>query len=190
MRILRWLLILLAALWLVGELAVVPFAESRIEQRVAERNPGVGSVKADIGSFPVATRLVLTGRINKLDVTLDRVVRQRLTFAQVRFELTGIELDRGSILRRETRVSAIDTGRVTATIDGGALASVFGRVINLSDVTVRVRGRVLAIGPASVSIASDLLPCEPQARVEGDSVILTCTFDEVPQAVLEAAQRG
>lgn len=189
MRKLRFVLIVLIVLWVLGELAVVPIAEGRIEQTVAERNPGVGTVQANIGSFPVATRLVLTGQVDSLDVTLDRVVRQRLIFAEIRFDLSGIEVDRGSIIRRQTRVTAIDEGTIIARIDGGALAAIAGRAFSLSGVTVQVRGRVLSFGPASVQLSSDLFPCDPQARVEGESVIVTCTIHDVPEAVLEAAQR-
>src|SRR5688572_8807940 len=89
-RIFRLLLVILALLWLVGELAAVPIAEGRVEQRVAELNRDAANVSANIDSFPLVSRLVFAGRVNEVTVTLERVARARLTFAEVRFELSDI----------------------------------------------------------------------------------------------------
>jgi len=182
--------IVLGGLWLVGEMAAVPFAERQIEQRVAERNREAATVRADIDSFPLVSRLLFTGRVNEVDVTLDRVVRRRLTFAEVRFELAGLDVDRAALIRGDARVTAIDRGTISATIDAGALSAILGRVLEAVGANVRVSGRTLLVGPASFQIPSDLMPCEPEARVEGEQVIVSCTIDEFPEALLEAAQNG
>lgn len=190
MRKLRIALMVLAGLWLVAELASIPVAERAIERRVAERNRDVATVQADIDSFPLVSRLLLTGGVREVTITLDRVVRQNLTFAEVRFELAGIEVDRAAILRQDARITAIERGTVTATIDVDALSAALGRIVSLAGADVRVRGRALVIGPASVQITSDLLPCDPEARADGEQVIVSCTIHEVPQALLAATQRG
>src|SRR5687768_11051203 len=182
--------IVLGGLWLVGEIAAVPFAERQVEQRVAERNRDAATVRADINSFPLVSRLLFTGRVNEVDVTLDRVVRSRLTFAEVRFALAGLEVDRAALIRGEARVTAIDRGTITATVDLDGLSSLLGRALEAVGANVRVSGRALLVGPASFPIPSDLMPCTPQARVEGEQVIVSCTIDEFPEALLEAAQNG
>jgi hypothetical protein len=182
--------IVLGGLWLVGEIAAVPFAERQVEQRVAERNRDAATVRADINSFPLVSRVLFTGRVNEADVTLDRVVRSRLTFAEVRFELAGLEVDRAALIRGEARVTAIDRGTITATIDGGALSGLAGRALEAVGADVRISGRALLVGPASFQIPSDLLPCDPEARVDDGRVIVSCTIDEFPETLLEAAQNG
>lgn len=182
--------IVLGALWLVAEIAAVPFAERQIEQRAAERNRDAATVRADIDSFPLVSRLLLTGRVNEVDVTLDRVVRRRLTFAEVRFALAGLDVDRAALIRGDARVTAIDRGTITATIDAGALSAVVGRALEAVGANVRISGRTLVVGPATFQIPSDLMPCAPDVRVDDEQVIVSCTIDEFPEALLEAAQNG
>jgi hypothetical protein len=153
---------------------------------VAELNRDAANVSASIDSFPLVSRLVFTGRVNDVTVTLEQVARARLTFAEVRFELSGIEVDRASIFQRDPRVTAIDRGTITAIIDAGVL----GQAASALGLEARVRGRTLVVGPASFPLPSDLLPCEPEARAEGEQVIVSCTINEVPEGLLEAAQSG
>lgn len=184
LRKLRFVLILVAGLWLVGELAAIPVADRLIEQRVAERSRGIASVHATVGTFPVVARLVITGRVNSVTVTLDRVERLNLTFAQVRFDLEGAHIDRGALLRREARITAVERGTVTAIVDLGGLPPGVARLGR----NVRVRSRTLLLGPTSFSLSFDILPCDPDARFANDQVILSCTIRDVPPALLDAAQ--
>lgn len=182
--LIRFGLIALVALWLVGEFAAVPVAERVIEQEVKTRYHDAASVEADIDSFPMVARVALTGKIGKLTITLNRIARQTVTFADVRFELSGIVVDRSATLRGDPRVKAIDKGAVTATIEAAALEG----IPSLTGVDVRMNGRVLNAGPASVVIDRELMPCPPQARVDGNRIILSCEVDEVPESLLETAQ--
>jgi hypothetical protein len=184
MRLLRFVIIALAGLWLVGEIAVIPFAESRIEREVADRTRDAAAVKAKLSSFPLASRVLVTGKVPNLTVTLERVARQALTFAEVRFEVFGIHVDRTAILRGQARISDIDRGTVRATIELGAL----GRIASLAGVEARIEGRTLRVGGVTAAIAEDLVPCAPDARIEDQRVILSCTVDEVPDILLESVQ--
>lgn len=189
MRKLFVVLVVLGALWLGVELAAIPVAEGQIEQRIAERNREAATVQAEIDSFPLLTRLFTGGRIRKATITLDSVARRELTFAELRFELDGIEVDRAAIFRRDARITAIDRGRVTATIDAGAISAAVGRTVSLTGLDVRTSGNRLLVGPVSFALASDVLPCDPEARVEGERIVVSCTFEQVPQALLANAQR-
>lgn len=185
MRLIRWLVLALVGLWLIGEVAAIPIAERLIEQEVTRRYRDAATIEADIDSFPVVARLLATEKVNRLTVTLDRVARQTITFAEVRFEFSGLVVDRSAMLGGNPRVREIDRGSVTATIDAGAL----GGIASLTGVEVRVIGRTLHAGEVAVAIERELVPCPPQARVEGDRVVLTCEIDEVPETLLDAAQR-
>lgn len=186
MRLIRWLVLALVGLWLVGEFAAIPIAERVIEQEVSARYRDAASVNADIGSFPLVARVLATEKVGRLTVTLERIARQTITFAEVRFELTGIVVDRSALLRGDPRVKEIDRGVVTATIDVPALEG----IPSLGAADVRVDGRTLRAGPAAIEIDKELVPCSPQARVEGDRIILSCEIDEVPESLLDAAQRS
>jgi hypothetical protein len=187
MRMLRRLVLLLVVLWVVVEIAAIPVANRMIEEQVAAQTRGVASVKASVGTFPVVARFVLTGKISRVGVTLVRVARAALTFTEVRFDLSGVELDRGRLLKnRQAHITAVDTATITATLDTSALPP---RLAGAVARNVRISGRTLLLGPASFQLASDILPCSPSAHVVGSSVILTCTIDHVPPALLETAQR-
>jgi len=185
-RILRALIVLLVALWLVGEIVAIPVADHLIEQQVSARTNNVAAVHARVGSFPVVARYVVTGKVKTVSVTLDRVTRVALTFATIRFDLSGVSIDRSALLKGKGRITAIDRGTITATIDVGALRA---RVARFVESDVRVSGRTLVIGPESFRLSSDVLPCDPSERIEGDRIILSCTINEVPPALLEEAQR-
>ena len=178
-RWIRRLLLLAVVLGVIGELLLIPFAEARIEKKVAESTRDTTAVKADIDSFPLATGVLLTGEVRKLTVTLDRVSRLSTRFASVAFEVKGIEVDRPAILQGRAKIRSIDSGRVIATLELGAL----GRLASLVGVDVSMTGRTLHAGPVDIEIPRDLVPCDPQSRVEEDKIILTCTVTELPEVL-------
>ena len=185
MRLLRLLVVLLALAWLVGEIAAIPVADRMLEQEVSAHTRGVAGVKASVGTFPIVTRFVLTGRVSRATVTLDRVTRLALRFTEVRFDLSGVALDRARLLRsRQARITAVDRATITATVDTGALPPQAAAISR----NVHVSGRTLLLGSASFTLSSDILPCSPDAHVIGNDVILSCTIDHVPPALLETAQ--
>jgi hypothetical protein len=112
-------------------------------------------------------------------VTLERVTRIRVSFASVAFRVNGIAVDRGAILQGRAKIRSIDSGTVTARLELGAL----GRLASLAGVDVRVEGRTLRAGPVSIQIAQDIVPCDPVARVEDDTIVLTCTITELPEVL-------
>lgn len=185
MRLFRYLIILLAGGWLVGEIALIPLANGRIESEVANRTRDAANVNASIGSFPVATRVLVTGKVSKLSVTLERIARQALTYAEVEYDVAGIAVDRPAILQGKVKINSIDSGTVTATIDAGAL----GGIASLAGVDVRVDGRTLHVAGRALALDQELIPCQPTARIEGEQVLLTCTLEEVPDILLEAVQQ-
>lgn len=182
-------LIGLVGLWVVAEVAIIPaYAAREVERQVEARTGDVASVEADLDSFPLATRLMLTGRINRATITLDRAVRQNITYATVRFELDGIQMDRNSLFS-DPRVTAIDEGRIEAVIDLSTLSPLLGRASAVLGEQVRIEGGRFFVGRFSAEIARDLIPCDPDGRVEGTNAILTCTIHDVPEVLLKEAQR-
>jgi hypothetical protein len=172
-KLLRRLVVWVAALWLIAEVLAIPVSNRIIASQVAARTRDATAVHASIGSFPVIARVFFMQRVNSVSVTLDRVTGQRIPFTQVRFDVKGVGVDRARLLQGKLRVTSIDSGTVTATLDlPGPVASV-----------VHVTGRTLMLGPIAVAIRSDLIPCSPDARVEGQQVILSCSFTDVPNVL-------
>jgi hypothetical protein len=188
MRKLLIVLVALATLWVVAEIAVIPaMAESEVEKQVSRRTQDVAEVEADIDSFPLATGVLLTGRIREATITLGRAVRQNVTYATVRFEMSGIQLDRATLFN-DPRITAIDHGTVVAEIDLNSLSPLLGRISERIGADVEISGGSFSVGGFSAQFAQDFLPCEPDGRVEGGRVILSCTIDDVPEILLERAQ--
>jgi hypothetical protein len=131
----------------------------------------------------------VTGKARKVTITLDDVARQAVTFATVSFALEGIAIDRATIVQGNPRITDIDRGTITATIDLGSVGGVLGRIADAVGLRPQMSGRTLHIGSAAVPISSDLFPCSPEAAIEDRTITLSCTIDEVPEALIEAAQR-
>lgn len=199
-------LVLLAAVGAAEALAP-PFVEARVEDQVRERTRGVTGVRADVGSFPLVTRVLLTGEVSSLTVHLEEVARQRLRVVDVAVSMRGIALDRGALLGGEVEVTGIDRGALTASIPEEALASALGVPVTLgpdqvsataggqevtADLTVEGTDLVLAGAAgldARVALPADILPCTPDVDVTADAVELSCLFEEVPDVLVRAATR-
>lgn len=210
------LLLLLALAGLVAltaaEVVVPPRIEQGVEERVAAEVREAASVDADLRSFPVVARVLATGRIERLVVTLEDVARTELRIAEVRVDVTGIEVSRRALIDGEVDLEHVEGASLSATITeddleealpgnvadlqllpGRAEVGVAGRTVG-SDVAVRDGRVVFDLGPLpDVGVAlpgPDLFPCLLQGEVVGGAVQLSCTLDEVPDyllARLEAA---
>lgn len=187
-------LVLVAALAVVVELVAPPLAESRLEQRARERSGQVAGVRADIDSFPMVTRLLLTERLRSLTITLDEVAGQQMTFTTVSFELQRVRLEREALLAGDVRVRDIDTGVVTAELDAGALGQALGAPVLIEPDGITIGGRDVPLPGAGGEDASplpdvdlpnlplpdELIPCEPDVEVADGRLRLSCRIDTVP----------
>lgn len=184
MRPIRFL-VLLAVVWFAVELAAIPFAGRLLAQQIRTRSRGIADVEASVGMFPVVTRFVAAGRVESVVVTLERVARLSLTFTEVRFDLDGVEVDRAALLGQKVRITHIDAGRVTATIDLSALPP---RVASATARSVRVTGRSLVLGPVRFQLSAELFPCDPEVRQLGNQIIASCELRDAPPVLLDAAE--
>lgn len=187
-------LVLLLALAALGvELIAPQLAASSIEDHVRTQTEGVVGVSADVGPFPVVTRLLATERVGRLGVTLDEVAAQQLTFTSVRLELTGVELDRNELLDGNVRVRGMQGGQATAVLDVNALTDALGVPVRVEDgrlftevagTEVEVpldEGGALSLPGLSAIALPDLVSCtDVTAVVEDDRVQLSCTLHDIP----------
>lgn len=186
-------LLLLAVLGV--ELVAPRLAADAIEEHVRERTDGLVGVSAEVGTFPVVARLLATRKVSRLDVSLDEVAGQQLSFAEVRFALEGVTLDRDALLGGAVRVHDVDGGRVTAVIDVNAIAEALGVPVRLEgdtlvaevagsriEVPLALEGRGLRLPAGLPPLAlPELVPCAPtETEVREDRIELSCEVTGVP----------
>ena len=202
-------LVALIGLLGVGDVFAKGFAEGELAAKVESSVDGSAGVDADIDSFPFVGRLLVSGEVPELELRVDELSGRSLELTEVFVRLEGVVLDKSNLTKGEAEVKSIDRGHVEMTITASALdaivpdevelalddgrlsAEVRGRSVDI-ELTVSERGElVLRIPPfPSVTIAlpgSTLFPCRPDAELTGDEVHLTCSFDEVPPALLRVA---
>lgn len=193
-KLLVGLLVLTAVLALAVELVAPVLAGNRIEEQVREQTQEAAGVDADVGTFPVVTRLLATERVQRVTVTLEEVAHQQITFATVRYELRGLRLDRDALLRGDVRVTGMEGGEVTAEIEPGALTDALGVPVEITDgrlsaagvdaeVGPEVQGRSLVLptgGLPGVDLPEDLIPCQPEPSINEDRVRVSCALQDVP----------
>lgn len=210
MRLLLLLVLAGLVVLIAAEVVVPPRIEQGVEERVAAQVPEASSVDATLRSFPVVARILATGQIDHLVVTLDDVDRPEVRIASVRVDTWGIEVSRRALLDGEVDLEHIDRGALTATITEGDLEEILpGDVAELrllpgraevtvagqtlgSDVTVREGRMVFDLGPLrDVGVAlpgREFFPCPLQGEVVSGAVRLSCTLDEVPQYLVRRLQ--
>lgn len=188
------------------ELVAPAVVEARIEERVRERTREVAGVSADVDSFPVVTRLLVTGRIRHMTLTLDRLVSQRVTFATVRLTVEGLELDRDVLLRQqEIELRDMETGVLTAELTAEVLSDLVGAPVELRPGQVSVtlggtavpaqpeiRDRTLRLGgrritALSVTLPEELESCTPDLVVQRGRMLLSCRLQELPSLLRDAS---
>lgn len=187
----RILILLLVAAGVAVELVAPSFVEARIERRVQANFDGAVAVEADIDSFPMVTRALLTGEVGELTVRLDEVSGQALPFNRVALTLRGVQLERSALVRGEAQIEGLDEGEAVAEVDLEALAAAAGVPVDpaaLEGARVRQGHLELTVGgaPVRIGVPVGALPCEPDGAVEGGRLVLRCTFTEVPPILVRA----
>ncbi|MDQ4144649.1 MAG: DUF2993 domain-containing protein [Actinomycetota bacterium] len=191
MRKLVIFLVVLVILLGIGEFFATNLAEEEIEQRIGKK---VGArTQAEIDSFPLVTRTLLTEEIDRLTVTLTDVDYEEIHFDTLRIEASGIEVPRARLLDRKLRPKRIDSGTVSAFISTTSLEEATGIAIPALDpgnVSARLDGGTLTlevsgVPPFNVSVPQEALPCSATGRVVENGVRLACNVDGIPDIVLQ-----
>ena len=205
-------MVAVVALYGVLDTAAKGMAEDKIAERAEAAAGGRASATADVDSFPFVFKLLASGNAGDISLHVTDVVTPALSFAAVDVELSGVVLDKGKLLgQRKAVVTDIDSGTLTLGIDGAQVSKALRNVpvtITGGRVEVQVAGQARvanvslgAGGSIRVSVPSGpsvnipvprtaLGQCEASAlRVDDDRIELSCTFTEVPPALLAVAQR-
>jgi hypothetical protein len=195
------LVVLLAA----GDVAARRYAESRVEQQINDREPGSAST-VHISSFPFVARLGLLGRVEKTTAHVSHVNVGSFILDEVDLTVTGVKLDRSQLVHGHVSVQGIRSGTVRAVMsehtvdqvlrlpvtfgDGSVQLSAGGVTLSATVTVVDNQLRLSAAGrDLSVPIPElPVLPCVADAVVEPGRLVLSCSFHQVPAALVQAAK--
>ena len=196
-----------------ADLFVKGMAEGEVAAKVERSVEGAAGVEADIDSFPFLGRLLVSGEVPELELRVDEITGRSLAITDMVVRMEGVVLDRSRLTSGKAEVTDIDRGSVELTIDAGALAravpaevqlsltggrlsaTVRGRAIASVELTVNEQGALVLQIPPLPAVAigipgNTLLPCRPDVALVEDQVHLRCEFDEVPEALLAAANQA
>jgi hypothetical protein len=202
-------LVVLVLVLVVADFLARSYVERQVETAAASELEGVGSVEAEVGSFPFVPRLAASGEVSSFTLHMEDVVDQNVELAELTVDVDGIELDRGALFGdSRVEITDVDQATVSAVIDESVLddfAEQFGVDVRLvpggvevsalgqtATVDARIENRELVIDAAGlVSIrfplpSTDVVPCDFSAEILDGRVEVTCTSDELPPRLVEA----
>lgn len=187
-------------------------AADKIAERAEAAAGGQAEASADIDSVPFLLKLLTSGDAGDISVTVEDVTTAQVDLARVTLDLRGVRLDKGRLLSdRKAEVTDIGSGTLTVRFDANAVTKALGgRVpITVQDgrVQATVAGRtitaevrmatpravlvsVAGVGEATIPVPQTSLVSCPSGdvAVDGDEIRVSCTLEEVPPALLRAAQ--
>jgi hypothetical protein len=205
----KLLLVILAAvvaLFVLGDVAAKHFAESAIADQIHGHVKGIGSVDASIHSFPFVGRLVVQGKVPRLDLTLTDVTGHGVDVARLDVDARDIELDRSALVgSNHAKINGIRTMTVTATISeatvralaradvhllaGRATVTVAGQTVDATATAENGHLRFAAERLPAITVPipdASLLPCQVTVALVPGALKLSCTSSTLPQLVIDA----
>lgn len=206
------ILLVLVALLVVGDITARSVAEGKVVAAIESSSKGAVGAEAEITGFPFVPSLLAAGNVRRIQVRIDELRQEKLSFTNVVVDLEGVVLDRDLLLSGKAEVRDIDRGTVALDLHAGALGRLLGEVVTIAngEVSVTVRGRTVKaglrvvdgpaleidpenIGGPPIRIAlpvGTVMPCEPNVLFMQEHVRLSCTFTDVPPALLKAVSQG
>ncbi len=208
MRKLLVLTVVVVALLVVADLAARQVAEEQIAERVAATEEVRGQARVEIASFPFLGRLLASGTVTDLAVSVDDVRAEEVRFATVAVDLDEVRVSRDELVSG-WRVVLQDVGRGTARADisqeelsrlldlpvtveqGRARVRVGGRQVTA---TASVRDNVLRLTVAGVQAPAlriprlPLVPCVADVELLPGRVRLSCELERVPPELVGRIQ--
>jgi hypothetical protein len=195
-----FLLGVVAAVLVGGDVAARGFVSATVEHRAQQEAPSGSSVSASVGGFPFLPPLLLGGDVSRASVHVENLKAQALLFSSVAIDLHGVHLDRGRLINdRKARITKIDHGTIRAVVTEAALSdALHGVPVTMSPGELRVAGaRVspraaggkLVIGAFAVP-STDYMPCVSDFSINEGEMELSCQIHAVPPALLDAVEHS
>ncbi|HET9444124.1 MAG TPA: LmeA family phospholipid-binding protein [Acidimicrobiales bacterium] len=195
----------------VADVAAKQYVKAEIEEAAEARSGSEARAEASLHAFPFIPQILLSGRAGGVEVDVTDFRAGPLHLSALEVDLGDVHVDERALLRsREVLVTRIRDATVAVeltaddlaeatnlplTIDAGRLGlTVAGRRVPVTPTLgaggalrlggVSVPARVLRLEAAGVVACTDT-----SVEIIDDRLRLTCTTEEVPPVVLQAAQR-
>jgi len=198
------LLAVVVGLLAAADLGVRSVAESQLRDRVAASVQSAGPTTVRIESFPFLGRLLTSGGVPRIRISVADITAERLTFARVSLDLEDVTFDRSRLLsQRQVVLQSLRRGTVVAEVTQDRLSGLLGVPVTLERgrVRVRVAGQVftaaasvtdntLRVTVAGLSLPAlripriGLLPCVADAEIVAGLLRLSCQVDKLPTELL------
>ncbi len=199
-KLLLLFVVAVVAVLVVADVFARRVAEDQLRQQVVSKVRPDGPVSASISSFPFVGRLLASGTIPEVEVSLVDVTVRGFTFASVGVVLESVRIDRDALVQ-DRRVALLAIGKGTAVVEisadeisrlvkvpvvlesGRARVRLDGRLV---DVAARVEGSSLVVAAAGVTLGAvdipplPLVSCLSGTEIRPGRLRLTCSIDEVP----------
>ncbi|HSS10193.1 MAG TPA: hypothetical protein VLL25_09920 [Acidimicrobiales bacterium] len=204
----KWLgaLIVLAVLLVVGDVVALRYAQDQVRRRI-DANVADAHATVHISGFPFLGKLAVAGTIGKITAHVDHASQGDVTFDAVDLTVTDVKLDRSQLFKdRRVQVQGIQSGTVKADMTQADFSRLLGGLpVTLGDGVVQVRvGQAMV--DAHVTVAANqlhvtgaglattipipklsVLPCVATVAAIPGHLVASCTFHEVPAALVQAA---
>jgi len=189
----------------VADVAARGWAEDQLRQRVRSqavpRLDSIGSVSAHISSFPFLGRLLVSGTISHVDVSVRDLTVRGVTFSTVGVELRTVRFDRDSLVQdRRVAIESIGQGTAVVEISGEEISRLLGVTVVLEEgrararvggalveVSARVEGGALVVDAGGFTPPGIEIPplplvadCLTGTEIRPGRLRLTCVLDQVP----------
>lgn len=203
-------LVVLVVLYVAADLVVLNMARTALQSEATKRAPEATTVETRLEGFPFLLTALTTGKVRAVGATFRQVDVGGLGFDSIDVEVDGPVADRAVLLReRRMELVAIDKATVSAEVTDAAVTKLLGVPVHFApgaatvDVagrsvtaTVVTRGRTIVFGARGASLApvplprQDLLPCSPAVQVMAGRLRLSCSFTEIPPALVQAVSQA
>ncbi len=210
LQVLFLLLAVIAVAALGADIVLKNRAETALVAQVNERVPEATGVRAHIRSFPFVGRLLVSGLVSEVDVTAQHSDAGGVSLHDIRVRTEEVELDADAAKDGRAVVRSIKRGSVQAELRQAEINARLPRAfqVELQPGSAQVSGpggteatlKLTPEGKVQLRIAgrtlldlalpeTKLLPCRPTAAFASGSLLLTCTFTEIPEILRDLGQR-
>jgi len=172
----KWILIVVPTVILlaliVGDQAAKGWAESKLAERAAVYYPPGAGSSASIHSFPFLGRLLVSGSVPRVDVTLDDLHVDPVLIRQLSIHVSAVKLNRSDLFHGRVHLDDVGAGKMVATIDGPSLARAAGVDLRFTSGEVSVHEKIQGvnvIAKGKVAVKGNLVTVTPTS-VEGLAV--------------------
>jgi hypothetical protein len=191
---------ILVVLLVVGDFVAKAYATSQLRDRAKHAVRGATSASASISSFPFTARLLLSGEVQKVHLSVSPVAAGRLTFASVSLDLNDVHVDRNRLINdQQVRLTGLGRGTVTAELTDAEISRLAGTRVTFhpgrvmvsaagldAAASVQVTDGSMSFGGLRLPIKfriprGPLFPCDATTAVAKEGAVdVSCTIDRVP----------